>query len=146
MKKIIRLNESDLIKVVKRVIKEQKNAQEVVDMLKAMKFKIAPTIEETQYSISLNWSNENLDEDNIMLVYETSEPEVFIQIQTRTGFKTLCQNIKESIDNMVARSKGGEGNFKMDGNWCVGYVYIKNEDIKMLPDLINFAIEKVIEF
>jgi hypothetical protein len=146
MEKTIKLNESDLIRIVKKVINEQNNAQEVVDMLKAMKFKIAPTIEETQYSISLNWSNENLDEDNIMLVYETSEPEVFIRIQTRTGFKTLCQNIKESIDNMVARSKGGEGNFKTEGKWCIGYAYIKNEDIKALPELINFAIEKVIEF
>lgn len=99
MKTLIKLTESDLINLVKRVIKEQ-SSDSVINVKKISEFNYhrKPKIYKRDDFISLNWSNpEDPSDNNISVQYPNREDSNLFTIIVTTKYNNtpFCNNISQ---------------------------------------------------
>lgn len=146
MKKIIRLNETDLTKIIKRIINEQEQTPEsIIKELKKLtfKFKVIPDKNLTDKTAEFLWISPKNIPYKLKFFYEETKPYILINIVTLTSDKKICEKIGET-ENYI-KSKTIRSRFVKGPDSCKLDAHLPIDKLNQLPEIINYIIDFMVK-
>lgn len=140
MKKIIRLTESDLTRIVRRVLKENEENTKTIEDFEELKgyvgMPVTPLIYKTKDDISLNFKN-NQKRTNFQVGYINESPNVFDMIISANPKDGLCEKVKSACLFIEKQGTNETNKFRSDSDncGCMNYFNISNFD--KIPSLVK---------
>lgn len=143
MRKIVRLTESDLTRIVRRVIKEQNEMSPKIGDFKKIRFNKTPSrIYEKNGFVTLNWNHpKEPGNNNISVTYREGDAKFDIIVVDKTKKTTACEKIKGIINELI--SKGGDGQFRINNETCGGQIFFNIDKFNSIPEMVNSVYDKL---
>jgi len=134
MKKIVRLTENDLMRIVKRVIREENQNTLFKKQFKQFSTIGKPKIYETGDFISLNWNDPNQPGNNILtLTYREGEDDFDIILTDELNGE-FCERLKNA--SSFLKQNGGNGNYRNNTSNCGGQFFFGVENFDSLKEIL----------